>query len=123
MESGKRMKRTTPMASAKRYERTDPCADSCPVGRAARLLDGRWTTRIVRDLLAGKRRYSELQRSLAGVSPKVLAARLRFLEEEGCIVKTVYPEVPPRTEYELTEKGRKLRPIIEAMAAFGTDFP
>jgi DNA-binding HxlR family transcriptional regulator len=89
------------------------------VGRAARILDGRWTTRIVRDLLPGKRRYSELLRALAGISPKVLAARLRFLEDEEILRKTTYPEVPPRTEYALTTKGRRLQAVIEAMAKFG----
>ena len=103
----------------KRPPPKDPCADACPVGRAARILDGRWTTRIVRDLLLGKRRYSELLHSLAGISPKVLAARLRFLEDEGVISKKTYAEVPPRTEYELTLKGKRLQPVIEAMAHFG----
>ena len=97
----------------------DPCAAACPVGRAAGILDGRWTTRIVRDLLPGKRRYSELLRTLSGISPKVLAARLRFLENEGVITKTIYAEVPPRTEYELTAKGKSLQPVIKAMAVFG----
>ena len=98
---------------------TDPCLDSCPVAKAARIIDGKWTTQIVRDLLPGKKRYSELLRSLAGISPKVLAARLRFLEEEGLLTKTLYPEVPPRTEYTLTRRGRRLTGVISAMAAFG----
>jgi DNA-binding HxlR family transcriptional regulator len=99
----------------------DPCAADCPVARAARILDGRWTTRIVRDLLPGKRRYVELLRSLAGISPKVLAARLRFLEAEGILTKTIYAEVPPRTEYQLTPLGFRLRSVIEAMASFGNE--
>ena len=96
-----------------------PCVDSCPVARAARIIDGKWTTQIVRDLLPGKKRYSELLRSLEGISPKVLAARLRFLQEEGLLTKTIYPEVPPRTEYTLTRRGRRLTGVISAMAAFG----
>ena len=107
------------IAASKRPSSRDPCADYCPVGRAARILDGKWTTRIVRDLLPSKRRYSELLHSLTGISPKVLAARLRFLESEGMIAKKTYPEVPPRTEYQLTAKGKRLQPIIEAMAQFG----
>ena len=95
------------------------CPIDCPVARTAALLDGRWTTRIVRDLLPGKRRYSELLHSLQGISPKVLAARLRFMEEQGLLVKTIYPEVPPKTEYTLTAKGQRLQPVIAAMAAFG----
>jgi DNA-binding HxlR family transcriptional regulator len=71
------------------------------------------------DLLPGKRRYSELLHTLDGISPKVLAARLRFLEGEGVTRKKIYPEVPPRTEYELTARGRRLQPVIEAMAQFG----
>jgi DNA-binding HxlR family transcriptional regulator len=95
------------------------CDEACPVARTARLIEGKWTTRIVRDLLAGKKRYSELQRSLTGISPKVLAERLRFLEDEGLIEKTIYPVVPPHTEYRLTDLGRKLRGVIAAMARFG----
>lgn len=97
----------------------DQCGESCPVAKTARLIDGKWTTRIIRDLLTGTRRYSELQQSLVGISPKVLAARLRFLEEEGLITKTVYPVVPPHTEYQLTERGMELRRVIAAMAQFG----
>lgn len=96
-----------------------PCDETCPVARTARLIEGKWTTRIVRDLLTGKKRYSELQRSLAGISPKVLAERLRFLEDEGLIEKTIYPVVPPHTEYRLTKLGGKLRGVILAMARFG----
>jgi len=73
----------------------------------------------VRDLLSGKKRYMELLRSLEGISPKVLAARMRFLEERGMVTKTVYPEVPPRTEYALTRRGRGLAKVIRAMAEFG----
>ena len=97
----------------------DACNTECPVARTARLIDGRWTTLIIRDLLAGTRRYSELLRSLSGISPKVLATRLRFLEDEGVILKTIYPEVPPRTEYRLTPKGQRLLAVIQAMAEFG----
>lgn len=95
------------------------CGESCPVAKTAELIDGKWTTRIIRDLLTGKKRYSELQHSLTGISPKVLAARLRFLEEEGLITKAVYPVVPPHTEYQLTRRGMKLRAVIGAMARFG----
>jgi DNA-binding HxlR family transcriptional regulator len=99
---------------------TGACDAECPVQRTARLLDGKWTTLIVRDLLGGKKRYSELQRSLVGISPRLLAARLRLLEEHGMLLRTVYPTVPPTTEYELTELGFGLRDVIEAMAKFGT---
>lgn len=96
-----------------------PCQPDCPVARAARILDGRWTTRILRDLLGGTRRYSALLRSLSGISPKVLSQRLRFLEQEGIIHKTTTPTVPPRTDYTLTPLGEQIRPVVEAMAVFG----
>lgn len=99
------------------------CTSSCPVARAASVIDGRWTTLIIRDLLPGKRRYSELLASLSGISPKVLADRLRFLEAQGLLTKTIYPVVPPKTEYELTPTGRKLEAVIQAMAAFGAGLP
>jgi DNA-binding HxlR family transcriptional regulator len=95
------------------------CEDSCPVARTASLIDGKWTTLIIRDLLSGKKRYSELQHSLTQISPKVLADRLRFLEQQGLITKTIYPVVPPRTEYELTARGQGLHTVIEAMARYG----
>lgn len=95
------------------------CDDECPVARASEILSGKWTTLIVRDLLSGKMRYSELQRSLLGISPRMLAARLSMLEQAGLITKTIYPTVPPKTEYALTEAGRRIEPVIAAMAAFG----
>jgi len=95
------------------------CDDECPVAKASSVLSGKWTTLIVRDLLSGKKRYSELQRSLAGISPRMLAARLLMLQQAGLIAKTIYPTVPPKTEYELTKAGRQIEPVIAAMAAFG----
>ncbi len=95
------------------------CNDECPVAKASEVLSGKWTTLIVRDLLPGKKRYSELQRSLSGISPRMLAARLAMLEEAGLIAKTIYPTVPPKTEYALTKAGRRIEPVIAAMAEFG----
>ena len=95
------------------------CSAECPVRKTARIIEGKWTTLIIRELLAGSRRYSELQRSLGGISPKVLAARLRFLAEQGLIKRTVYDTIPPTTEYTLTEKGSKFEQVIRAMASFG----
>ena len=97
----------------------ETCNATCPVAKAASVLDGRWTTLIIRDLLPGKRRYSELLASLTGISPKVLADRLRFLEAQGVLIKTIYPVMPPKTEYELSPRGQQLQPVILAMAAFG----
>ena len=96
------------------------CETSCPVAKTARLIEGKWTTLILRDLLSGKKRYSELQRSLSGISPKVLSARLKFLQDEGLITKTIYPVVPPHTEYQCTARGEKLQRVIAAMADFGS---
>ena len=99
--------------------KAEPCNDTCPVARAAEIISGKWTTLIIRDLLGGSRRYSELQKSLGGVSPRMLAMRLTELEAAGLITKTITPSVPPRTDYALTEKGWSLQPVIAAMAAFG----
>jgi DNA-binding HxlR family transcriptional regulator len=95
------------------------CDAACPVQRTARVLDGKWTMLVLRDLLGGKKRYSELQRSLLGISPRLLAMRLRFLEAEGLLTRTLYPTVPPTTEYELTALGLSMRPLVTAMAEFG----
>ena len=95
------------------------CDIACPVQKAAHILDGKWTTLIIRDLLSGKKRYSELLRSLPGISPRVLAARLAFLEQKGMVTKTIYPVIPPKTEYALTALGQGLREVVEAMAKFG----
>ena len=80
---------------------------------------GKWTLLLVRDLAAGRSRFCELERSLAGISPRTLSLRLRALEEEGIVERHTFPEVPPRVEYALTEKGRALLPIVEGMRAYG----
>lgn len=91
----------------------------CPIARTAMLIGDRWTPLIVRDLAPGCRRFSELQRSLAGISPKTLSDRLRRLEEAGLISRTCFAEMPPRVEYRLTDKGHALLPILESMREFG----
>ena len=97
----------------------DVCVPSCPVARANQILGGKWTTLVLRDLMGGVKRYSELQRSLSGISPRMLADRLALLEREGLISKTIYPVVPPKTEYTLTARGQAILPVITAMAEFG----
>jgi DNA-binding HxlR family transcriptional regulator len=77
---------------------------------------------VIRDLADGRSRFCELERSLEGISPRTLSLRLRSLEEEGIVARTTYPEVPPRVEYALTEKGRALVPIVESMRAYGTEW-
>ena len=89
------------------------------MARAVRVLDGKWTMLVIRDLLTGTRRFSELRDSLAGISPKTLTDRLRDLEREGVVERVMYAEIPPRVEYTLTTKGRTLQPVIDALAAWG----
>ena len=93
---------------------------SCPVCRTAEVVCGKWTLLIVRDLAEGNARFCELERSLEGISPRTLSLRLRALEEEGIVARHTYPEVPPRVEYALTEKGVALVPLIEDMRRYGT---
>lgn len=95
------------------------CDVSCPVQRTAQVLDGKWTTLVLRDLLGGKKRYSELQRSLKGISPRLLAARLKALELQGLVTRTVFATVPPTTEYALTPQGQHIMPVVQAMATYG----
>jgi DNA-binding HxlR family transcriptional regulator len=92
---------------------------TCPVCRTAEVVCGKWTLLIVRDLAEGSARFCELERSLEGISPRTLSLRLRALEEEGIVVRHTYPEVPPRVEYALTEKGEALVPLIEDMRRYG----
>jgi DNA-binding HxlR family transcriptional regulator len=93
--------------------------DTCPVCRTAEIVCGKWTLLVIRDLAEGRSRFCELERSLAGISPRTLSLRLRALEEEGIVERHTYPEVPPRVEYQLTAKGRDLLPIIEDMRRYG----
>jgi DNA-binding HxlR family transcriptional regulator len=93
--------------------------DTCPVCRTAEIVCGKWTLLVIRDLADGRSRFCELERSLHGISPRTLSLRLRALEEEGIVERQTYPEVPPRVEYALTEKGRALVPLIEDMRAYG----
>jgi DNA-binding HxlR family transcriptional regulator len=93
---------------------------SCPVCRTAEIVCGKWTLLIIRDLAEGRSRFCELERSLAGISPRTLSLRLRALEEEGIVARRTFPEVPPRVEYALTEKGRALVPIVEDMRSYGS---
>lgn len=93
---------------------------NCPVCRTAEVVCGKWTLLIVRDLAERSSRFCELERSLEGISPRTLSLRLRALEEEGVVERHTYPEVPPRVEYALTEKGRALVPLIEDMRSYGS---
>jgi DNA-binding HxlR family transcriptional regulator len=89
------------------------------VCRTADIVCGKWTLLVIRDLAEGRSRFCELERSLRGISPRTLSLRLRALEEEGIVERQTFPEVPPRVEYALTDKGRALVPLIEDMRAYG----
>jgi DNA-binding HxlR family transcriptional regulator len=98
----------------------NPVHDStCSVAACAEILGAKWTAVLVHDLSEGPRRFSELEHSCAGISPRTLSERLRALEQEGILVRRSYPESPPRVEYELTAKGSDLLPIIAEMRRFG----
>lgn len=86
------------------------------------MISDKWKVLILRDLLDGTKRFSELRRSVGSVSQKVLTANLRQMERDGLVHREVYPEVPPRVEYSLTETGRTLQPIIEAMKDWDTQY-
>ena len=92
----------------------------CPVCRTAEVIGGKWTLLIIRDLADSSLRFCELERSLNGISPRTLSLRLRALEEEGIVERRTYPEVPPRVEYALTDKGTALVPLIEDMRTYGS---
>lgn len=91
----------------------------CAVAACAELIGSKWTALILHDLSEGARRFSELEHACSGISPRTLAERLRTLEHEDIVVRRSYPESPPRVEYELTEKGLALLPIVRAMRRFG----
>lgn len=96
---------------------------ACPVETCVQLIGSKWRLLIMRDLLLnGTMRFSALQRSVGKVSQKVLTTNLRAMEDAGLVVRRVYPEVPPRVEYSLTETGRSLKPIIDAMWTWGEGY-
>ena len=95
---------------------------TCSVAACAEIIGAKWTALLVHDLSEGPRRFSELEHSCAGISPRTLSERLRALEDEGIIGRQSYPESPPRVEYELTPKGEALLPIITEMRIFGHEW-
>ena len=95
---------------------------TCAVAACAEIIGAKWTALLVHDLSEGPRRFSELERSCHGISPRTLAERLRALEHEGIVERRSYAEAPPRVEYRLSDKGGSLLPIIDAMREFGHDW-
>ena len=91
----------------------------CPVARTAKIISGKWTLLIIRDLTSGVKRFNQLERSLDGISPKTLSERLRHLEDEGIVIRQTFAEVPPRVEYSLSNKGHDLIDVIECMRCYG----
>ena len=94
----------------------------CPVATTAQLIGSKWKLLILRNLLEKPWRFNELKKNLEGISQKVLTDSLRSMEENGIITRTVYPEVPPRVEYALSETGESMRPILTAMQQWGTHY-
>lgn len=95
---------------------------ACPVETTLTLISDKWKVLIIRDLLGGTRRFSELRRSIGRISQKVLTSNLRQMEDDGLIHRKVYAEVPPRVEYSLTDTGQSLKPVIDAMWDWGEGY-
>ncbi len=92
----------------------------CPVSRAAFIIGSRWTSEIIRELVDhGPRRFSDFEAALSGIAPNTLSNRLKMLEDHEVVRREIYDSHPPRSEYHLTEKGLKMRPIIDAMRHWG----
>lgn len=95
---------------------------ACPVETTLALIGDKWKVLILRDLMPGTKRFGELKKSIGHVTQKVLTAQLRDMEEKGLLTRKVYAEVPPRVEYTLTDTGYSLKPILDAMVVWGTDY-
>ena len=95
---------------------------ACPVETTLSLISDKWTVVIIRDLLTGTKRFNELMRSVTGITQKVLTRHLRNMEANGLLVRKVYPEIPPKVEYTLTETGYSLKPILDAMYTWGENY-
>jgi len=94
----------------------------CPVATTVQLIGSKWKLLILRELFAGTKRYNELRRSLPGISQKVLTSSLKSMVADGIVLRTAYPEVPPRVEYSLTDLGESMRPVIMTMEQWGLDY-
>ncbi len=94
----------------------------CPVETTLTLIGDKWKVLILRDLRNGTKRFGELKKTVTGISQKMLTSNLRGMEESGLLTRKVYPEVPPRVEYSLTELGQSMYPILDALAQWGTEY-
>ena len=95
---------------------------ACPVATTVQLIGSKWKLLILRNLLQRPWRFNELRKNLEGISQKVLTDSLRSMEDDGIVTRTVYPEVPPRVEYALSELGESMRPIMDAMEQWGITY-
>ena len=95
---------------------------SCPVEYTASIISNKWKVLILRDLITGTKRYNELNRSVVGISAKVLTQNLKDLEKDGIVARKVYPVVPPKVEYSLTKKGMELKGVLDMMKEFGIKY-
>ena len=95
---------------------------ACPVETTLSLISDKWTVVIIREVLTGTKRFNELMRSVTGITQKVLTSHLRNMEANGLLVRKVYPEIPPKVEYTLTETGYSLKPILDAMYTWGENY-
>ena len=95
---------------------------ACPVETTLMLIGDKWKVLILRDLMPGTKRFGDLKKSIGSVSQKVLTAQLRDMEKKGLVSRKVYAEVPPRVEYSLTETGKSLKPILDAMGNWGEEY-
>lgn len=95
---------------------------ACPVEITLQLIGNKWKVLILRDLLDGTKRFGELKKSVTGITQKVLTSNLRSMEESDLVTREVFPEVPPRVEYTLTEIGYSLKPILDSMAVWGDEY-
>ncbi len=94
----------------------------CPVATTVSIIGSKWKLLIIRNLLVRPWRFNELKKDLDGISQKILTDSLRSMENDGIVTRTVYPEVPPRVEYALSELGESMRPILDAMSQWGTEY-
>lgn len=95
---------------------------ACPVETTLTLIGDKWKVLILRDLMAGTKRFGELKKSIGSVTQKVLTAQLRAMEESGLVIRKVYAEVPPKVEYTLTETGYSLKSVMDALESWGADY-
>lgn len=103
-------------------EKTVKELPACPVETTLNLIGNKWIVLILRDLFTGTKRFGELKKSIGSISQKVLTSQLRAMEENGLLTRTVYAEVPPKVEYSLTELGKSLKPILDAMWNWGEEY-